>query len=312
MLPNSHSQTKPLDSTLLVFGSSGQLASELSLQTMPTGWRLRQLSRQDLDLRNFREVRGIITDAAPIAVINAAAYTAVDKAEQNRQEARIINAEAPIAMAEACAKLGIPFLHVSTDYVFSGDKAGAYREEDEVGPLGVYGASKLEGEEGVRRVWANHVILRTSWVFSRHGANFIKTMLRLTKERDEVRVVADQRGGPTCAADIAETLVSLANQLTKRPEGFGTFHYSGVPSTTWYGFAKAIFASLARRGYHVPRLVAITTEQYPTPAHRPANSVLDCSKLAAAHGILQPSWPEALESCLSSLLTEGAPGIVGR
>ncbi len=312
MSPNSYSQTKPLDSTLLVFGSSGQLAREIAFQTMPAGWRLRQLSRQDLDLRNFREVRAIIAGAAPIAVINAAAYTAVDKAEQDRQGAWAVNAEAPVAMAEACAKLEVPFLHVSTDYVFSGDKAGAYREEDEVGPLGVYGASKLEGEKGVRRAWTNHVILRTSWVFSRHGSNFVKTMLRLAGERDEVRVVADQAGGPTCATDIAETLVRLASLLTQRSEGFGTFHYSGVPATTWCGFAEAIFASLARRGYHIPRLVAIATKQYPTPARRPANSVLDCSKLLATHGILQPSWPKALEACLSSLLTKGAPGIARR
>lgn len=296
--------SRTTDTTLLVFGSSGQVASELALQKMPPGWRMMRLTRQEVDLRNSLKIQAAIAENTPAAVINAAAYTAVDKAERDQEIARIVNARAPTIMAEACAKLNIPFLHISTDYIFRGDKVTAYCEEDATGPLGAYGASKLAGEKNIRQACSSHLILRTSWVFSRHGNNFVKTMLRLAGERDEVRMVVDQHGGPTSAANLAETLVRLAGALIRRPEGFGTFHYSGAPTTTWHGFAAAIFAELARRGHRTPKLIPITTDQYPTPARRPANSVLDCTKLASVHGILQPSWPEALNTCLSDLLAE--------
>jgi dTDP-4-dehydrorhamnose reductase len=204
-------------------------------------------------------------------------------------------------LAAAAARRGVPFIHVSTDYVFDGRKEAPYREEDVPSPLGAYGRSKLEGEAAVRAACPAAVILRTSWVYSPYGQNFVTTMLRLAETHDTVRVVDDQHGAPTAAADLAGAILDLAERLTGDPGTGGVYHLAGAGETTWRGFAAAIFAGWARRGHRVPRLEAITTAQYPTPAHRPANSRLDCSKIARVFGLRLPPWQTSLERCLDEL-----------
>lgn len=277
--------------TLLVFGRSGQLARELQRQSEVTA-----LGRAEADLSDPAACAAAIHAAAPRAVINAAAYTAVDRAETEEPLATRINAEAPAAMAQACAERAIPFLHVSTDYVFDGSGETAWREDDPVAPLNAYGRSKLAGERAVRAAGGRHVILRTSWVFSAHGANFLKTMLRLGETRDSLSVVADQLGGPTPAADIAATLLSLTQALCDG-QGGGTYHYAGAPAVSWADFARAIFAAAGRD-------VAVTdipTSAYPTPARRPLNSRLDCAKLRADFGITPADWHAGLAAALDQL-----------
>ena len=229
-------------------------------------------------------------------MINAAAYTAVDRAEQEEALATRINAAAPAAMAQACAARGIPFLHVSTDYVFDGSGDRPWREDDPVGPLNAYGRSKLAGEAAVRAAGGRHVILRTSWVFSAEGANFLTTMLRLSETRDSLSVVADQLGGPTPAAEIAATLLRMAAALCAG-QGGGTYHYAGAPAISWAGFARAI---LARAGRDVT-VTDIPSSAYPTPARRPLNSRLDCAKLRADFGITPADWRAGLSAALELL-----------
>ncbi|MGQ3031182.1 MAG: dTDP-4-dehydrorhamnose reductase, partial [Ferrovibrionaceae bacterium] len=241
----------------------------------------------------------VVAAMKPGVVVNAAAYTAVDKAESDADQAFLVNRDGPAALARAAAAVGAPLIHVSTDYVFDGTKDGAYTEDDPVAPVSVYGRSKEAGERAVREAAERHVILRTAWVYSPFGNNFVKTMLRLGAEREELRVVADQRGCPTAAADIAAAIVRLAGA----DHGWGTYHYSGAGPTTWHGFAEAIFAGAAARGAKVPaRVTAIGTADYPTPAVRPANSVLDCSRIDRVHGIVARNWREALEDCLDALI----------
>jgi len=238
-------------------------------------------------------------------VINCAAYTKVDLAEKEPEAAFQANRDGPAHLAAACRDRGIPLLHVSTDYVFDGSGSHPYREDEPVNPLGVYGASKEAGERAVRATLDRHVILRTAWVFSDTGQNFVRTMLRLGAEREALRVVNDQTGGPTDAADIATTLLTIADRVTGPDAGaalFGTFHYCGAPSTTWHGFAASIFDGATRRGHRSPALSACTTADYPTPARRPAWSVLDCGKLMDVYGIPQPDWRVALDRVLTSLL----------
>ena len=278
---------------ILVFGQTGQVARELA-RGAPDGTRF--LSRADADLSDPAACAAAIHDAQPKAVINAAAYTAVDRAEEEEPLATTINGDAPGAMARACADLGIPFVHVSTDYVFDGGPGAPWRPEAPTAPLNAYGRSKLVGEEAIRESGARHVILRTAWVFSAHGANFVKTMLRLAETRDALSVVGDQHGGPTPASGIAEALLTIARALQDGHAG-GTYHYAGAPATTWAGFARETFA---RAGKDVT-VTDIATEDYPTPAARPRDSRLDCGATETDFNIAPADWQRALTDTIKEL-----------
>ncbi|MBK6466104.1 MAG: dTDP-4-dehydrorhamnose reductase [Rhodobacter sp.] len=278
---------------LLVFGKSGQVATELA-RRLPGEVTARFLGRAEADLTDPAACAMQIGDCD--AVINAAAWTAVDKAEAEEAAATVVNGDAPAAMGRACAAQGIPFLQVSTDYVFDGSGDRAFRPDDPTGPQGAYGRSKLAGEIGVRGSGARHLILRTSWVVSAHGTNFVKTMLRLGRERDALSVVADQIGGPTPAAAIADALLTAAGALVAGHPG-GTHHFAGAPDTTWADFARAI---MARAGLACT-ISDIPSSAWPTPARRPANSRLDCSAFTSAFGIARPDWRAGLDDILQEL-----------
>lgn len=280
---------------LLVFGRTGQVARELARRAPEA----RFLGREDADLMQPDTCAAAIREAAPRAVINAAAWTAVDRAEAEPEAARTVNAEAPGAMARACAASAIPFLHVSTDYVFNGSGTRPWREDDPTGPLGAYGATKLAGERAVAAAGGQWAVLRTSWVFSAHGTNFVRTMLRLGAERPRLTIVADQTGGPTPAADIAAALLAMAQAMTEDPAKGGTYHFAGAPDVSWADFAREVF-----RQAGLPTEVAdIATADYPTPARRPANSRLDCARIRRDFGISRPDWREGLAAVLAELET---------
>lgn len=278
--------------TVLVFGQTGQVARELARRAPDAVY----LGRAQADLSDPAACAAAIRAHAPDVVINAAAYTAVDRAETDEATALQVNGAAPGAMAQACADLGIPFLHVSTDYVFEGSGTAPWRPEDPVAPLGAYGRSKLAGEQAVRAAGGRHVILRTSWVFSAHGANFVKTMLRLGADRPALRVVADQIGGPTPAGGIAEALLTMADALRQGRRAAPVTILS-APDTSWACFARETFA---QAGLAVT-VEDIPTAAYPTPARRPLNSRLDCSALTADFGISRPDWRQALAEVISEL-----------
>ena len=280
-------------SGLLVFGQTGQVAREL--QHLTPGARF--LSRTQADLTDPEACAEAIRAHAPRAVINAAAYTAVDKAEEEEALATTINGAAPGAMARACADLGIPLVQISTDYVFDGSGTAPWRPDEAPAPLGAYGRSKLVGEEGVRATGGPHAVLRTSWVVSAHGANFVKTMLRLGKTRDSLTVVADQMGGPTPARAIAAACVEMAETLVSEPEKSGTYHFSGAPDVSWAGFAREIFAQAGI----ACAVEDIPTTAYPTPAARPLNSRLDCTDLETVFGLSRPDWRAGLADILKDL-----------
>jgi dTDP-4-dehydrorhamnose reductase len=281
---------------LLVFGRTGQVAQELA-RRLPTGVEARFLGREEADLADPDACARHVAEADCDAVINAAAWTAVDRAEAEEEAAHRINALAPAAMARAAAARGVPFLHISTDYVFDGAGTRAFAPGDPTGPLGAYGRTKLAGEEGVRAAAGRHLILRTSWVVSAHGTNFVRTMLRLGAGRARLSVVADQVGGPTPAADIADALVQLAAALAAGAPG-GTHHFAGAPDVSWADFARAIMA----RAGHDCAIDDIPTEAWPTPARRPRNSRLDCSALAAEYGIARPDWQAGLDAIVKELM----------
>lgn len=277
---------------ILVFGQSGQVARELARVLPDASF----MGRDQADLIRPDDCAAAIRRLAPTAVINAAAYTAVDKAESDADAAMRVNADSPGAMALACAGLGIPFLHVSTDYVFDGSGTQPWQPDDATGPLGVYGATKLAGEAAIRASGARAAVLRTSWVFSAHGANFVKTMLRLGAERDRLSIVADQIGGPTPAADIAAALATMATGLIAGQPG-GTWHFSGAPDVSWADFAREIF----RQAGLSPEVVDIPSRDYPTPARRPQNSRLNCDSLTRDFGIPRPDWRAGLAAVLAEL-----------
>jgi dTDP-4-dehydrorhamnose reductase len=283
----------------LIFGETGQVARELAQSAPARGIAAVALGRAVADLTDPEACVRAIRDADADVVVNAAAYTAVDRAEDEPELAHAVNATAPGAMAVAAAAKGVPFLHVSTDYVFDGTPGSAWREDDPTGPLGVYGASKLAGEAAVSGATPDHVILRTAWVFSSHGSNFVKTMLKVGRGRPEMRVVGDQRGGPTPARDIADALWTIAEAWGQGRGRPGIFHFAGAPAVSWAEFAEAIFA---RSGWSArPKVAEIATADWPTQAVRPANSVLDCGRIAAAYGIAQPDWREGLDAVLGEL-----------
>ena len=278
--------------TILVFGTTGQVATELQRQA-----DVLALGRDRADLTDPEACAAAIRQARPTAVINAAAYTAVDQAEAEEDIATVINGEAPAAMARACADLGIPFVHISTDYVFDGSGEAPWPADAPTAPLGAYGRSKLAGEVGVRAAGGTHAILRTSWVVSAHGRNFAKTMLRLGAERETLTIVADQVGGPTAAGDIAAACLAIAGQLRDDPGKSGTYHFSGAPDVSWADFAREIFAQA-----NLPCTVEdIPSSDFPTPAARPANSRLDCSATEAVFGIPRPDWRRGLAHILKDL-----------
>lgn len=277
---------------LLVFGKTGQVARELQRLAPDAAY----LGRDEADLLNPAACAAAIAAAGADAVINAAAWTAVDKAEAEEAAATVVNGDAPAAMARAAAAKGVPFLHVSTDYVFDGQGDQPFTPDHPTAPLNAYGRSKLAGEQGILAAGGNHLILRTSWVVSAHGANFVRTMLRLGAERDALSVVADQIGGPTPAAAIAQALMTAAKAMTQGARG-GTHHFSGAPDTSWAGFARAI---MDKAGLSC-RITDIPTAEYPTPAKRPLNSRLDCRAFGAAFGIPRPDWHAGLTAIVKEL-----------
>ena len=277
---------------ILVFGKTGQVAKELS-----TFENILTLNREQADLTDLDACREAIVSNKPKAVINAAAYTSVDGAESDEYLARRINGEAPAKIAEVCAELKIPLVHISTDYVFDGSGATPWSCSDATSPLNAYGRSKLEGEKGIEASGCNYAILRTSWIVSQHGNNFVRTMLQLSEKRDSVTVVDDQIGGPTCACDIARACILIAQQLINEPHKAGIYHYTGQPDVSWYEFANAIFEDAGRSTIATP----IPTSSYRTAAARPLNSRLNCSTTEDIFGIHRPFWRVGLENILKEL-----------
>ena len=277
---------------ILVFGKTGQVAKELQSHK-----DVMAIGRDQADLSVPTTCAEAIMRYKPRVVINAAAYTAVDGAESEENLANVINGEAPGVIARTCKELNIPLVHISTDYVFDGSGAAAWSVIDTPNPKNAYGRSKLKGEKAIRVSGCTHAILRTSWVISAHGSNFVKTMLRLAETRDHVAVVDDQIGGPTCARDIAQTCISVAEQLIRDPSKLGIYHYSGQPSVSWCQFANAIFKHMGCKTTASP----IPTTEYPTPASRPLNSRLDCEVTQDTFGIARPFWSDGLNEILRDL-----------
>lgn len=287
---------------VLLTGGTGQVGIEFARQA-PAGVNVVAPRRAELDLGDPHAILALVASRPWAAVVNCGAYTAVDRAETDIVAAWRANALGPAALAQATAAAHIPLIHVSTDYVFDGSKAGFYEEVDPVAPLGVYGGSKEAGEQAVRTGNPRHLILRTAWVVSPHGSNFIKTMLRLAETRSELRVVADQRGCPTSAADIAAVLWQVASRMIASPQApTGTYHFVNGGEATWCELARAVFEMAAAHGHAAPKVEAITTAEYPTPARRPANSRLDVAKLRRDYGIAPRPWRAAVEDIVEALL----------
>jgi len=289
---------------ILQFGTVGQLGLELIHAAEANAVDLQRVTLEEADFTRPNDVVRAVEQARNIdVVVNAAAYTAVDKAETEEALARTINADTVGILAKACTARGLPLIHVSTDYVFDGAKTSPYAESDPTNPLSAYGRTKLAGEDAVRNVLEAHVIVRTSWIYSVHGSNFVKTMLRLGAERDVLKVVDDQYGAPTSAGDLARAILTIARRLASdaKPHGYGTFHYTGGGDTTWYGFAQSIFEESRGWAGIKARLEPIDTAGYPTPARRPRNSRLSCDKIKQIYNIETVPWRNALKSVLGSL-----------
>lgn len=280
---------------IAVFGQTGQVATELR-QRAPEDVDLQVLGRDRVDFARPEEVYETARDLQADAVINAVAYTAVDKAEEEETLANLVNGASVKAQARACVETGTPLVHISTDYVFDGSGDAPWRPGDPTAPLGAYGRSKLLGEQGIAETGARAAILRTSWVFSAHGGNFVKTMLRLGAERERLTIVADQIGGPTPAAAIADACFALARNLAEGGPA-GTYHFAGAPDVSWADFAREIFAQAGLS----PEVIDIPTSEFPTPARRPSNSRLDCGLIQRDHGISRPDWRSGLRDVLTEL-----------
>jgi dTDP-4-dehydrorhamnose reductase len=292
---------------ILVTGGSGQVASALGAAG---GADVRVVGRPTFDFDLSESIVTNFREAAPWLVVNAAAYTAVDAAEDNAAAAYRANRDGPGVLARLCAAAAVPLIHISTDYVFDGAKGSAYVEADATGPTGVYGASKLAGEQEVLAAWARTIVLRTSWVYAPSGRNFVRTMLRLGAEHDRLRVVADQRGCPTTAADLADAILTIATRLREgwRDDYAGVFHAAGSGETTWHGLAVATFEEGARFSGRAPVVEAITTTEYcaenPIKAKRPADSRLDCGKLASVFGVRLPDWRGSLARTIEAVFAD--------
>lgn len=289
---------------LAVTGHSGQVARALVEQAARFGASVHPIGRPEFDLAEPRDAERLFAAQKPDVIVSAAAYTAVDMAESEPEIARRINVGGASTVASVAATLGVPLIHLSTDYVFDGSKSTPWLEDDEKHPIGVYGATKLAGEEAVRAILPESVILRIAWVYSPFGKNFVKTMLRIAETQDMLKIVADQVGNPTSALDIADGILTVSDNLMKRPRDpalTGTFHMAATGATSWAGFAEAIFAGRAARGGKSVAVRRITTAEYPMPARRPANSQLDSRKLKGVHGVVLPNWSISLETVLDRL-----------
>ena len=289
---------------ILITGAQGQVGKELVSIANQRGFDVIAAGQTELDITQLKNIKSYFEVHQPDLVINAAAYTAVNKAEEEQDIAYAINRDGAANLAAVSKEKNIPLLHISTDYVFDGTKSEAYSENDAVSPLGIYGISKWQGEETIRQTLPEHIILRVAWVFGAQGNNFVKTMLRLAKDRDELSVVADQFGRPSPAKDIAKTLIILAEQYQKEKTlEWGTYHYCGDEKVSWCGFAKEILKQAKEQGLIEKdiKVNAITTAEYQDPTKRPANSVLDCEKIKNTFGIEMPSWKESLNQVLTEL-----------
>lgn len=292
---------------LVIGGVDGQVGRALSLLP-PDGDEIVVRGAPEADLTQPETLAAQIDAMKPDAVACVGAYTAVDQAESDEARAFAINAEGPGALARFCAARGLPLIHVSTDYVFDGAKAGAWMESDEPAPINVYGSSKLEGERLIAAAGGRHVILRTSWVFADRGKNFVRTMLRLAATQDRLSVVDDQTGSPTYAPFIAQAVLDVARRMACDPAApSGVFHMTGAGTTSWRGFALAIFEGARGRGGPFAEVEAIATIDYPTPARRPLNSVLNSDRLARDYGVRLPHWREGLAQCLDAIARDGWP-----
>ncbi|MCL5974528.1 MAG: dTDP-4-dehydrorhamnose reductase [Gammaproteobacteria bacterium] len=288
---------------ILLIGAQGQVGFQLQRSLACLG-QLHSTTRQDLDLSDISAIRSLTYQVKPDLIINAAAYTAVDKAEQETELARQINTIAPAILAEQAKKLAIPLVHYSTDYVFDGSKNSPWIETDVTGPLSHYGLTKLEGEQAIAASGCAHLIFRTSWVYDRRGHNFLNTMLRLAEERDQLNIVDDQLGTPTWSRHIADVTAQALSQVNK-DESFwkrnsGIYHLSAAGQTSWKGFAEAIFKLAGQDGRRVPEVNGIPTTDYPTPAKRPLNSLMDNSKLQQHFGLQLPDWQQSLQWVMQS------------
>ena len=291
---------------ILLIGGSGQVGSEIVLLTKENSIECISPSSSELNITDKNSINKIIESSFPIDfIVNASAYTAVDKAEDEVELAFKINRDGPQYLAEACAQHSISLLHISTDYVFDGSATTSYTEEMTIHPLGVYGVSKAEGEQAIRDCLSEHIILRTAWVYGANGNNFVKTMLRLGKDRPQLNVVSDQIGCPTAAADIAKTIIDIVEQMANKPDNrWGTYHYCSKDSTNWAEFATSIFAVAQNIEPNRPsaHVTPISTAEYPTKSARPAYSVLDCSKIEQAFSIIPPLWHASLQHYLPNIL----------
>lgn len=293
-----------MSTRMVVTGRQGQIARSLIEIGPASGFDLITAARPELDLAAPETVEAAISAAVPDIIVNAAAYTAVDQAEREPELARAVNTAGAETVAAVANSLGIPIIHLSTDYVFDGQKATPYVENDEVAPINVYGATKLASEEAVAAASSNHCILRTSWVYAPYGKNFVRTMLSLAG-RDELKVVADQQGCPSYAPEIATAIIAIARNLLDQPDESGLrgiFHLAGDGETTWADFSEAIFALLGERGLPRPMVKRVTSSEYPTAARRPMNSRLNCTRSAKIHGIQLPPWRSSLRACIDRLL----------
>jgi dTDP-4-dehydrorhamnose reductase len=293
---------------ILVLGADSQVARELTARAAGVGIAASAVRRTEVDVADSVAVRSAIAFAAPVLVVNTAAYTDVDRAETDVDEAFRANATGPDIVARSCAEADVPLVHLSTDYVFDGSKPTAYTEDDPVAPLSVYGRSKAEGEDAVRRALDRHIILRTSWVYGAYGSNFLKTILRRAQEHDELTIVADQLGCPTATADIADAILGIAGRIADDGTPWGTYHFVGRGVTTWHGFAAEIVDAQAGITGRRPKVVAITTAEYPRPARRPANSALDSSRFHQAFGVRAADWRERVRHVVAALAIRPAAG----
>jgi len=290
---------------ILVFGGTGQLGQELVAMARRRHIALAGLSRADADIAHYTAVADALRAYKPSLVVNAAAYTNVDGAESNRTVALQANAHGPCMLANACAEVGTPLLHISTDYVFAGDISGAYPENAPINPVNTYGCTKAAGEAAVQQLHHRHFILRTSWLYGEFGKNFLKTIIRLAQERDELRIVADQFGSPTSTRDLANAILRIAPRLIMNEDVWGTYHFTGSGVTSWYGFASCIVAAQAALTGRRPKLTAITTAEFPSPARRPVNSALDCSRFERRFGFRGGAWEdEAVKITRSVVLAQ--------
>jgi dTDP-4-dehydrorhamnose reductase len=296
-----------MSAPILIFGARGQVGRELTALAGARKIATVGLSRNEANIADNYAVRSAIDTQRPAVVVNAAGYTAVDRAERDADAATAANVTGPAILAAACADAGVPLIHLSSAYIFDGLKKTAYVETDRANPLGVHGRTKAEGEAKIREATKRHVILRTSWVYGIYGRNFLRTTMRLAAERDELKMVADQYGGPTASIDLAEAILVVVRKLSEKPNTSGVFHFTGTGSTTWHGFAEEIVRRQAMFTGRTPKVTAISTAEYPSAAKRPANCELDSSKFATTFGYRARPWQERVAEIVAQLTVRARP-----